>query len=197
MSRVRALRSYAIVTLTCLFGGTACADDEKRPARAGSAALAELEIGQPAPEFVLKSFDGAEVTLADLKDKIVVLEWFNTDCPVCKKYCEKMKELAAKLGEKGVVWLAVDSTHFRKAEENKAYAKKQNLPYPILSDFDGTFGKKYGAKTTPHMFVIDKGKLAYRGAIENEQDGKNYVEAAVTALLDGRPVATSKTRPFG
>jgi peroxiredoxin len=174
------------------------AQDGKKPAgRDGGSASADLEIGQPAPEFTLKNHDGEEFKLADYQDKIVVLEWISKDCPVCKKYCEKMKALAAKYADKGVVWLAIDSTHFHKAEDNVAYAKERKISYPILSDFDGTVGRQYRAKTTPHMFVIHKGKLAYRGAIANEAGDRKYVEAAVDALLDGKPVATDKTRPFG
>ncbi len=116
---------------------------------------------------------------------------------MCKKYCEPMKTSATKYAEKGVVWLAIDSTHFHKAEDNATYAKDKSIKYPILSDFDGVVGKQYRAVTSPHMFVINKGKLAYRGAIANESEGKNYVDLAVDALLAGKPVETEKTKSFG
>jgi len=162
---------------------------------------AGAEIGKPAPLFMLKNHDGKEVKLADYKDKIVVLEWYNINCPVCQEYCDRMKEWAKKYSDKGVVWLAIDSTHNGSDSSNAAYAKKHGVNYPILNDFDGKIGHAYGASTTPHMFVINKGTLVYSGAIDDSANKgkakKNYVAEAIDAVMAGKPVATTHTKPFG
>ena len=154
------------------------------------------QIGKPAPDFELKGIDGKTYKLADYKDKVVVLEWFNQDCPVSRSYTSKMKELAAKYGESGVVWLAIDSTHYQTAQKDAEYHKKHEMPYPILMDSDGRVGHLYGAKTTPHMFVIDKGKLVYMGAIDDRYE-RNYVADALTAVRAGKEVPLAETKPFG
>jgi peroxiredoxin len=159
------------------------------------------EIGKPAPTFTLTGHDGKTYELANYKDKIVVLEWFNKDCPVCKAYMAGMKELAEKYAKKGVVWLGVDSTNFRTAQENAEVATEKKIPYPILSDFDGKVGHQYGAKTTPHMFIINKGTLVYAGAIDDSggrgKAKKNYVSTALDELLAGKDVTTTSTKAFG
>jgi len=159
------------------------------------------EIGKPAPDFTLKNFDGKEYKLADFKDKVVVLEWYNIGCPVCVKYTERMKEWSEAYAKKGIVWLAIDSTNYGDDEKNAAYAKKHKLAYPILNDFSGTTGKAYGAKTTPHMFVINKGVLAYAGAIDDSggrgEAKKNYVAEALDSILNGKEVAMTQAKPFG
>lgn len=157
------------------------------------------EIGAPAPTFTLSSFDGKTYSLNDYKNKIVVLEWFNKDCPVCQAHCENMKKLAKTYTAKGVIWLAVDSTNFRKNPENAAYAKEHHIDYPILADFDGKVGKEYRAKTTPHMYVINKGTLAYMGAIDDgaKKNPKNYVAAALDELLADKTVTTTTTKSYG
>ena len=167
----------------------------------GGEHAAKAEIGKPAPLFTLKNHDGKEVKLADYKDKIVVLEWYNINCPVCKEYTDRMKEWAKKYGEKGVVWLAIDSTHNGSDSSNAAYAKKHGVTYPILNDFDGKTGHAYGATATPHMFVIHKGTLVYAGAIDDSKGRgkatKNYVAEAIDAVMAGKPVATAQTKAFG
>ena len=159
------------------------------------------EIGKPAPDFRLKNFDGKEYNLSSLKDKIVVLEWYNIGCPVCKAYTDRMKEWSEAYAKKGVVWLAIDSTSYGDDAKNADYAKKHKLAYPILNDFDGKVGRAYGAKTTPHMYVINKGVLAYAGAIDDSKGRgeakKNYVAEAVDSILLGKDVAMTHTTPFG
>jgi len=169
----------------------------------------KVEIGKPAPEFALKGLDGKEVKLADLKGKIVVLEWINHECPVVNR-CQKagtMKNTIAKFKDKPVVWLAIDSNSFcedkEKTEAIKTWVKEQGIGYAYLLDAPGKVGKLYDAKTTPHMFVIDqKGILAYNGAIDNDANGNelnkiNYVEQAIQSLLDGSTVATATTKSYG
>ena len=165
---------------------------------------AKAELGKPAPDFVLKDVYGKEFKLSDFKDRIVVLEWINQECPysrAChdpKKKKMTMQAAYAKYAAKGVVWLAIDTTHTAKPEGNRVYAAQKGLAYPILHDPDGKAGKAYGARTTPHMFVIDKtGKLVYNGGIDDNDGGPNYVAAALDDLLAGRPVAKSRTEPYG
>ncbi len=194
--------SWALAALILCTAPVLANPDKKRGGKRADFASAgggtALEVGQPAPDFTLTGADGKSYRLADYKDKIVVLEWFNKDCPVCKRYNETMVRLANTYSDRGVVWLAVDSTHFRKADENAEFARDRGIAYPILCDFDGKVGKQYHAITTPHMFVINKCVLTYNGAIENTKEkGRNYVAAALDALLSGRTVDVPRTKPFG
>ena len=163
--------------------------------------------GEPkkAAEFALKNYDGTEVSLAGNEGKIVVLEWLNYDCPFSKRHHEggTMKGLAEEYAYKGVVWLGINSTDNQTDEGNRAYAEKYDTKYPILNDQDGIVGKLYGAETTPHMFIIDKGGyVVYSGAIDSSPKGggsdvTNYVEAALNELLAGQAVSTKRTKPYG
>lgn len=163
------------------------------------------KIGEKAPEFTLVDLDGNSHSLADLtkQGKIVVLEWFNNDCPVCAKHAQSKTiiNLVNDYQDKGVVVLGIDSTHMHDGKEAdvKKKAEEWSINYPILKDFDGKVGRTYGAKTTPHMFVIDKsGMLAYDGAIDDQTpDGTNYVRQALDQVLKGETVAQSKTKPYG
>jgi peroxiredoxin len=170
------------------------------------------ELGKPAPDFTLTDLSGKAVRLRDLQGKKVVLEWFNPDCPFIK-YAHgqgPLKDMAARYAKKGIVWLAVNSGAPGKqghgAQRNQAAAKEYGLSHPILLDEDGKVGKLYGAKTTPHMYLInEKGVLVYRGAIDNapmgEPDGGgkvlNYVDAAMEDLAAGKAVRTAETRAYG
>ena len=162
-----------------------------------------------APDFELDSFDGRKVKLSDYKDQIVVLEWFNPECPYSKFHHETAKtmvETAKKYREKGVIWLAVNSAIKTTPEANRDFAQKNKLPYPILDDRSGDVARKYGARTTPHMFIIAKdGSLAYDGAIDDATPGKdqpssgkvNYVDKALSELVLGRKVSVPNTPPYG
>lgn len=174
-------------------------------AAAGAPAAEAGAPGSAAPAFALPDQDGKTVRLADFAGKIVVLEWTNDECPYVKHHGVQgtMKALAEKYRESGVVWLAVNSTKHATREKNRGWIAQNKLPYPILEDFEGTTGKAYGAKTTPHMFVIDaSGKIAYAGAIDDDArlGGKptvNYVEQALAELTAGKPVSTARTSPYG
>lgn len=163
-----------------------------------------------APDFKLSDFNGNPVQLSALKGKIVVLEWTNYDCPFVKAhYNEKthtMRDLAAKYADKGVVWLTINSTHYATVEANKKWAAENELKQAVLLDKDGAVGKLYNAKTTPHMFIVDKeGNLAYQGAIDNAPRGQkpdseayiNYVDQALAELTAGEPVVVKQARPYG
>lgn len=161
--------------------------------------MAMAELGAPAPDFALKDAYGKEFKLSEFKGKIVVLEWLHQGCPVSRGAHQKkiMQDLYKKYAANDVVWLGMCSTAGEKPDRNRVYAADQGLAYPILHDPEGKVGRAYQAKTTPDMFVIDKeGKLAYSGAIDNHKD-KNYVANAVDELLEGKPVSTPKTEPYG
>lgn len=171
---------------------------------------APVKVGETAPDFNLKDTDGKDVKLADFKGKIVVLEWFNPECPFVKKHhvtLDTMTKLAADYKSKNVIWLAINSGAEGKqgaaAADNAAAKKEYKMDYPILLDTTGATGKAYGAKTTPHMYVIDKdGKLAYAGAIDNDRSpkkagDKNYVKNALDEIIAGKKVTDASTDPYG
>ena len=159
---------------------------------------ASVKIGEAAPLFDLKSADGKSYKLADYKDKIVVLEWWNKDCPFSnhKGAQARMKEIQAGYAAKGVVWLAIDSTAAHDAKSVIDYAKEHEITYPILMDTDGAVGHTYAAKTTPHIYVIHNGKLVYMGAHDNKSE-RNYIVESVDALLAGKPVPVAETKSYG
>ncbi len=165
---------------------------------------------QKAPDFKLNDINGKPVVLSALKGKFVVLEWSNYDCPFVKAhYNEKtytMRKLAAKYKDKDVVWLTINSTHYVTVEPLKQWAAKHKLKQTVLLDKDGKVGRLYKAKTTPHIFIIDKkGKIAYRGAIDNAPFGKtpvdteyiNYIDQALTELTADKSVTIKQTKPYG
>ncbi|RMG56448.1 MAG: thioredoxin family protein [Acidobacteria bacterium] len=163
-------------------------------------------VGAPAPTFTLEDQNGRPVSLSDFTGKIVVLEWVNPDCPFVQRHYRAgtMKRLAEKYQSKGVVWLAINSTYYMGKEDNRRWIEKYKLPYPILDDHTGRVGRLYGAKTTPHMFIIDtSGKLVYQGGIDDDPRGAknggalNYVERALDELLAGKPVSISQSKPYG
>jgi peroxiredoxin len=166
------------------------------------------KVGQTAPDFSLTDQNGKTHKLSDYKGKIVVLEWFNQGCPyVVRHYKAKtMTSTADKYKGQDVVWLAINTTAGKTAEDNKTSAEAWSISYPILSDTSSSVAQQYGAKTTPHMFVIDKeGKLVYNGAIDDDSsaDGAkgdkatNYVAKALDEVLAGKPVSVSETKPYG
>ena len=158
-----------------------------------------------APDFTLTNQHGEEVSLSDFAGKTVVLEWLNSDCPFVQRHykAETMTKLASKWGEKDVVWLAINSTHYMGVEDNLKFAKAKGVEYPILADPTGTVGHAYGAVTTPHMFVIDgEGNILYDGAIDDDKRGsskspKNYVDAALASATGGESVEQAQTKPYG
>jgi alkyl hydroperoxide reductase subunit AhpC len=180
------------------------------------AAFALPEIGKPAPDF--KATDvitGKPVQLSALKGRTVVLEWNNPQCPFVKKYYSvgAMQQLQARAAKQGVHWVSINSS----AEGKEGYfatndvardalAERNAQPEFYVRDPKGEIGKLYDAKTTPHMFVIDKtGVLVYMGAIDSKPTADsadiatatNYVTEALHALKSGKPVKTSSTKPYG
>lgn len=178
-------------------------------------AAADAVLGEAAPGFTAKDVTGEQVTLSDLKGKIVVLEWTNYGCPFVRKHYEAgaMQALQKKYAEKGVVWIGVNSGAEGKEgyyatdeEQAKAAAERKAAYTHLIRDTDGSLGKLYGAKTTPHMYVVDKeGILTYKGAIDDQpsvdpatlKTAKNYVSAAVDAALSGGKVDIAETQAYG
>ncbi|HYI01075.1 thioredoxin family protein [Hyalangium sp.] len=173
---------------------------------AGPAFAADTaEVGKPAPAFTLKDEAGKEHSLAQYQGKIVVLEWTNPDCPFVQRHykADTMQNTLKGFDGQKVVWLAVDSTSSNTPDKSASWKKGEGFTYPVLVDAEGKVGKTYGAKTTPHMYVIDeKGVLRYAGAIDDDPRGKNasavnHVKTAVDSLLTGKPVPAATTEPYG
>lgn len=175
---------------------------------------AAVETGEKAPDFTLKDTSGKEHSLSDFQGKTVVLEWLNYGCPFVLKHYDSgnMQSLQEKYTGKDVVWLSINSTkpahkdYKDPAESDKATEKHGARPTAVLLDEDGAVGKKYDAKTTPHMYVINPdGVLVYQGAIDsisstNADDVKkadNYVAAALDAVMAGKEVGNATTKPYG
>jgi peroxiredoxin len=173
-----------------------------------------VKVGEAAPSFTLKDTAGKEHALADLTkggDKIVVIQWFNPECPFVVKHYGKagntFNDLYTKYKDKGVVFLGINSGAEGKQgaglEKNQKFVKDWKIEYPILMDMSGTVGKQYDAKRTPEMFIIGKdGKVAYHGAIDDdsktEKPGStNYVAKALDELLAGQTVTKAETQPYG
>jgi peroxiredoxin len=189
--------------------------DEAKPEAKEEAEPEKATVGKKAPDFTLKNADGKEVKLSDYAGKVVVLEWINLDCPWCKKHYEDGDALVKqqkKLRENGGEWLLICSSGDGKQGNFEADTLKKRLDKVglkgdvYLHDADGAVGKKYGAKTTPHTYVIDtQGVLRYAGALDNLRERRrnkdleevNYVKAAVDALKAGNEVATKEAKPYG
>ena len=170
------------------------------------------EIGEKAPPFELKDQHGKTHKLADYKDKIVVLEWFNETCPYCKKawgiglVSKLLEDLQTSTTE--VVYLAINSTANRPEEEvlegGKEFLDELEVPASMLMDYDGKVGREYGARTTPHMYVIDTdGVLVYQGALSDDRrfkegkDAKTHIMRVVHQLNAGEEVSPSYVQPWG
>jgi peroxiredoxin len=168
-------------------------------------AQAQLVVGDVAPDHSFTDVNGTAHKLSDYKGKLIVLEWTNPGCPFVQKYYKEgdMQKLQKNFTESpSIVWFAINSS----AKGKQGYAKdnKEGQAFARDSQFAGTayvrdpagaFGKLYGAKTTPHMFIIDKdGKLAYQGAIDSNPSAdqadiagaQNYVSDALIALRAGQ-----------
>ncbi|MCS7100057.1 MAG: thioredoxin family protein [Burkholderiaceae bacterium] len=184
------------------------------PALAPADAASAPVPGQPAPPFELRDTAGNLVRLSDLRGRYVVLEWTNPACPFVQKHYDSgnMQALQRRFTGEKVIWLTINSTarshpEFLPPEQMAAWMKQKNgAPSAILLDPDGKIGRAYGARTTPHMFVIDpKGALIYAGAIDDRRSTQaadvktahNYVAAALTEAMAGKPVTTASTQAYG
>jgi peroxiredoxin len=175
---------------------------------------ASVEIDKPAPGFTLEDSHGRPHSLSDYAGKIVVLEWLNHSCPFVRKHygTNNMQSLQKTYTERGVVWLSINSSapgkqgHCTPEKANELSAEHGAAPTAVLLDTDGIVGRLYGARTTPHMFVIDReGSLVYNGAIDDRpsvdpsdvEGATNYVAAALVAVLAGESPEVKTSKPYG
>ncbi len=174
----------------------------------------ELTTGNPAPDFTLTDTQGATHKLSDFHGKYVVLEWINHGCPFVKKHYDSnnMQSLQKEAAEKGAVWLSICSSaegkqgNMNNDEWNAKSAEVGAAPTAVLIDADGTVGKMYGARTTPHMYIVNPdGNLVYQGAIDSKKStdvadvstAENYVRSALDQALAGQEIAKPQTQPYG
>jgi len=208
----QAINRISMFALCLILWSSGCAS-HSHPGT-GDATVAAAAVGKAAPTFSLAGSDGKNHALSDYKGKVVVLEWVNYDCPFVKKHygSGNMQALQKKFAAKDVVWLSINSSapgkqgNFPAARVNELLKEKGAAPKAYLFDPEGKTGTAYGAKTTPHMFVIDaKGVLVYAGAIDDKpstdrediKSAKNYVEVALVEVLAGKPVTTGSTKSYG
>lgn len=205
MKRMRNVATLALsLAVVGLAAGVAQAQDATTPK---TPVAKTAKVGEAAPNFTLKTAEGKVHSLKDFKGKIVVLQWINPDCPVCVRVsatgvvANMVKELKAI--DKEIVHLTINSTHYMEAPKTAAYLAAHKITAPGLIDRDGTVGRMYDARTTPHMFVIDgEGILRYDGAIDDDRPGRNpeamnYVVNAVRQIKAGETVAPDKVKPYG
>lgn len=179
-----------------------------------SAAQSQATLGEAAPNFTLQDTEGDTHRLSDYEDQYVILEWLNFECPFVGKHygSGNMQELQQTFTEKGVVWLSIVSS----AEGKQGYyppdemkAKKQEHEgqmSAILMDPSGAVGRAYGAKVTPHMYVISPdGELLYKGGIDDKPTtdqadiagAENYLRNALTQAMNGEEVEPKTAQPYG
>ena len=197
-----------LLTVAC---ATACAPVTTTSLVAAKEEATSAALGAPAPAFSLSDTAGETVSLSDFKGKVVAIEWFNPDCPyiVSAHKGGPLEAMPKAWDEKGVVWLTINSNAAGQqghgAERNAKAKEEYGLPRAVLLDESGAVGKAYGAKTTPHMFLVDAaGTLVYRGGLDNAPRGKApksgmqaFFADALEAVTAGQPVKTADTRAYG
>jgi len=200
--------SKSILTAAVLAAGTIAGTPR------AMSATEVARVGEPAPDFAVVDTKGATRHLSDFKGKLVVLEWHNQGCPFVKKHygSGNMQRLQKEVTAQGGVWLTVISSAPGKqgfvtpTEEDAYLAAEKAVPTAVLLDSDGEVGRLFGAKTTPHMYLVDaKGVLVYAGAIDDRpspdaadvEGAKNYVLAAYQETTAGKPVTVAATAPYG
>ena len=177
-------------------------------------AIAEVRIGAPAPAFTLTDSNGRHRSLADFKGKTVVLEWTNHDCPYVRKHyrSNNMQALQKKWTGQGVAWLSVISSgpgregHVTPQQANQLTADRGAAPSAVLLDPTGQAGRAYGARVTPHMYVINgEGALVYMGGIDDQptarvedvKGARNFIDTALSEIAQGKPVSVPTSRAYG
>ncbi len=178
-------------------------------------AVAAPQVGEPAPTFTGTTSMGETFDLAAQSDKTVILEWTNHDCPYVVKHYDmdkkNMQTLQQDTTEDGIVWVTIISSapgkqgHVEAGQANELTQSREAAPSHVVLDTSGDIGRMYDAKTTPHMFIIEKGIVRYMGAIDDKPsarkstlDGaKNYVRVALAEMADGKAVSEPATTPYG
>ncbi len=198
-------RSFAVLFASCVV---------LMMAAPGGFAQAQAPVGEAAPNFTLPDTDGEEHSLDDYEGQYVVLEWLNFGCPFVGKHygSGNMQKLQETYRDKGVVWLSIVSSAegtqgYYPPEEMKAQKEKHNGNMSaILLDPSGEVGKAYGAKVTPHMYVISpEGELLYKGGIDDKpttdeadiEGAENYVRNALDRAMNGEEVDPKTAQPYG
>ena len=176
---------------------------------AATPVLTDLPIGKTVPDFRATDADGRPVSLASFAGKTVVLEWNNPKCPTVKENYDSgtMQKMQAAATADGVVWLTINSSgpwrqgHMNGAKAKAYVAAQKAQPTAYLLDPEGQVGRSYGARTTPHMYVVNPaGALVYRGGVQDagsSGSGRNHVLAALSELKAGKPVSVPTSRPYG
>lgn len=191
----------------CNFGGADARYAEIIAAEGGVRAT----LGEPAPDFLLPDLHGERVRLSDFAGRPVVLEWFNPECRhVAYAYRQgPLATLPKRWARRDVVWLSINSNADGEPgtglEKNRRLAESYGIEHRVLLDGSGIVGRAYGARTTPHVYVIAAdGRIAYQGALDNapagvlsEKEPINYVDAALEALFSGAPPEVMQTEPYG
>ncbi|QCB47281.1 redoxin domain-containing protein [Hydrogenophaga sp. PAMC20947] len=170
-------------------------------------------VGQAAPDFTLSDTSGKSVTLSSFKGKPVVLEWNNPGCPFVRKhYNGNMQALQKAFTTQGVIWLTINSTekgsvdHMTAAQLERWMTTKGASPSATLMDIDGQVGRAYGARVTPHMYIVSaQGALVYAGGIDSIPSARavdiekatNYIRQGLDELLAGKPLSTPTSQPYG
>ena len=200
-NRMRTTITALIVTLVSL-------------ASTATASAETAVVGKPAPDFKLSDAQGKDTSLSQFKGKTVVLEWYNPTCPFVKKFYANgnMQQFQKEAIAKGAVWLTINSNaegkpgHLAQGDAAQAAKAASLNSTALLLDPKGTVGREYGARTTPHMFVVDpKGTLAYAGAIDDTpstssgdiESAENHVMSAIDAIAQGKAVDPASTEPYG
>ena len=171
-------------------------------------------VGTPVPDFSAATTADIDINLGQFAGQKVVLEWTNDGCPYVQKHygSKNMQRLQKRLTSEGVVWITIISSapgeqgYVTPAQANDLTSSRGAAPTHVVLDPSGEIGRLYGAKTTPHMFLIDEaGVLQYAGAIDSiptarEKDitrAENYVLEAYTSLKAGKSVVTKQSQPYG
>lgn len=175
---------------------------------------ANAVVGEAAPGFNVVDAYGEMHSLSDFEGKYVILEWLNHDCPFVRKHYDgnNMQQLQKKYTEQGVVWLSVISSapgtqgHLEPKAAQNISKEKNASPTAVLLDADGTMGRAYDARVTPHMYIINPdGVLEYNGAIDDKptarardlEGARNYVVEAMDALMNGGEISVRTNTPYG
>ena len=191
MNRASLTVTFALLTVFCL---SVVAQEEEQ---------STYKVGSEVAPFTLQDAEGQEHDLSkDLGEKIIVLEFWNMNCPVSRGYIERMKALHEKYKEEDVVFYAIDSILGNEVEDIKKFAGEHEISYPILKDSDQKIVNQFNAQVTPEIFVIGKDKkVVYHGAVDNSQDESKlenrYLADALNALLRNESVKVSETKAFG
>ena len=179
-----------------------------------TAALAAASVGESAPTFTLTDTHGETHSLGDFRGKVVVLEWTNHECPFVQKHygADNMQTLQRTYTDQDVIWLSIISSapgeqgYVEPAEANSLTASRKASPTAVLMDPTGDVGRAYGAKTTPHMYIIaGDGTLVYMGGIDSIRSTRMadidkatpYVKVSLNEVLAAEPVSNPVTRPYG